>query len=724
MGPASRNCKGANRLLVAILLFAVSVTVGAFGTVALASARDAEQAFRQKDYPRVLESCARLADDGDRVCQFFMGMLYKYGWGVNRDLGIAVDWLKKSSDQDLSHAQEALGDCYLHGLGVTKDYSEALRLFRLAEKKGNLWAIYQIGLMYRNGQQVQRDLVEALRYIQSAANKGNPGAQAALADMYRLGEGVEALPDEAFQWATKSAKQGWHAGQNILALLFRDGVGVRQDSAQAIELFKLAASSGRAPVAFCNLGQLYRYGAPDMQPNLTEAMRWIEQGVRAKNLCSISVASAILGRGGKGVDANPQRAFALASEGASSNHAPSINVLGWFYRDGIGTEPNTIKAIENFQRAAALKNGDAMANLCRAFAVGNGVEKDILRAKTYCEQALAAPISPGGRKGAQDFLANLSITGNSQVDAKAPQNNQAAETVRVQQALIQENRTGDQQSQQSLQSQQADLIARLDKMQQQLAALQASANTASVSTALGKPQIVYATRRALVIGNDSYKHVSPLENAGADAKAIAQTLEGVGYQVTLRQDLDEKAFKQTLRDFRLQVQGGDEVLVYFAGHGVQVGSANFLLPVDIKGDNEEQVKDEGIELQRVLDLLRERKAKFSLAIVDACRDNPFKQSGRAIGGRGLAPTTAATGQMVMFSAGAGEQALDRLGPADQEKNGLFTRVLLREMIKPGVPVDRVLRNVRAEVVKLASSVGREQTPALYDQAVGDFYFKR
>jgi hypothetical protein len=78
----------------------------------------------------------------------------------------------------------------------------------------------------------------------------------------------------------------------------------------------------------------------------------------------------------------------------------------------------------------------------------------------------------------------------------------------------------------------------------------------------------------------------------------------------------------------------------------------------------------------------------------------------------------------MFSAGAGEQALDRLGPADQEKNGLFTRVLLREMIKPGIPVDRVLRNVRAEVVKLASSVGREQTPALYDQAVGDFYFKR
>jgi hypothetical protein len=149
-----------------------------------------------------------------------------------------------------------------------------------------------------------------------------------------------------------------------------------------------------------------------------------------------------------------------------------------------------------------------------------------------------------------------------------------------------------------------------------------------------------------------------------------------------------------------------------------------LLPTDIKGDNEEQVKDEAIQLQRILDDLQERKAKFSLAIIDACRDNPFKGSGRALGGRGLAPTTAATGQMVMFSAGTGQQALDKLGQNDKDKNGLFTRILLKEMAKPGIPVDRVLRNVRTEVVRLARSVGHEQTPALYDQAIGEFYFRQ
>ena len=79
--------------------------------------------------------------------------------------------------------------------------------------------------------------------------------------------------------------------------------------------------------------------------------------------------------------------------------------------------------------------------------------------------------------------------------------------------------------------------------------------------------------------------------------------------------------------------------------------------------------------------------------------------------------------MIIFSAGTGQQALDRLGPSDKEPNGLFTRVFLKEMQKPGIPVDSMLRQVRKEVVRLAKSVGHEQVPALYDQTVGEFYFK-
>jgi hypothetical protein len=136
------------------------------------------------------------------------------------------------------------------------------------------------------------------------------------------------------------------------------------------------------------------------------------------------------------------------------------------------------------------------------------------------------------------------------------------------------------------------------------------------------------------------------------------------------------------------------------------------------------VKDEAIPLQRILDDMTEKKAKFTLAMLDACRDNPFKGAGRSIGGnsRGLAPTSAATGQMVVFSAGAGQQALDRLGPGDKVRNGLFTRVFLQEMHRPGVSIDKIVRNVRTEVVNLARNVGHEQVPAIYDQVVGEFYF--
>jgi hypothetical protein len=80
--------------------------------------------------------------------------------------------------------------------------------------------------------------------------------------------------------------------------------------------------------------------------------------------------------------------------------------------------------------------------------------------------------------------------------------------------------------------------------------------------------------------------------------------------------------------------------------------------------------------------------------------------------------------MVVFSAGTGQQALDNLGPTDKEKNGIFTRVFIRELVKPDRTVDAVVKQVRNEVVKIAKSVGHDQVPAIYDQVVGDFYFAR
>lgn len=235
-------------------------------------------------------------------------------------------------------------------------------------------------------------------------------------------------------------------------------------------------------------------------------------------------------------------------------------------------------------------------------------------------------------------------------------------------------------------------------------------------------QPVQARRLALVIGNDSYQHADRLNNARTDAKAVAAVLSATSFTVTLKQDLTLQAMKEALRTFKAQISGGDEVVFYYSGHGVQLDGNNYLIPIDTAGQNPDQIKDDSLSLQRVLDDMQDQKAKFTLAIIDACRDDPFKGNGRAIRSRGLAPVTAATGQMVLYSAGAGQEALDNLGGGDKDPNGVFTRVLIKEMRKPGVPAEQVLKSVRDQVVQMAKSVHHEQVPALYDQSIGEFYF--
>jgi hypothetical protein len=263
------------------------------------------------------------------------------------------------------------------------------------------------------------------------------------------------------------------------------------------------------------------------------------------------------------------------------------------------------------------------------------------------------------------------------------------------------------------------------KKEQEMANLRAELERMRRQTSQTEVSTVLARRKALVIGNDAYKHISPLSKAVADAKAMAESLEKVGYTVTLKSNLTEREMKTTLRTFKSEVDAGDEVTFFFAGHGVEIAKENYLIPIDVAGDNPDQVRDETIALQRILDDMSEKKVKLTLALVDACRNNPFKSNGRAIGsGRGLAPTTPATGQMVVFSAGTGQEALDVLGPGDKNKNGVFTRVFIREMLKPDRTVDTVTREVREEVVRLAKSVNHDQVPAIYDQVVGKFYFSR
>jgi hypothetical protein len=117
-------------------------------------------------------------------------------------------------------------------------------------------------------------------------------------------------------------------------------------------------------------------------------------------------------------------------------------------------------------------------------------------------------------------------------------------------------------------------------------------------------------------------------------------------------DAYHDAMNEALRRFRASIVGGDEAVFSYAGHAVELDDVNYLLPTDIRDDNDERVANDALALQRVLSGLAAQKPRFSLVIIDACRDNPFEGKTRNVATRGLVPAAAAVkGQMIIYSAG-------------------------------------------------------------------------
>ena len=234
---------------------------------------------------------------------------------------------------------------------------------------------------------------------------------------------------------------------------------------------------------------------------------------------------------------------------------------------------------------------------------------------------------------------------------------------------------------------------------------------------------VHAKRLALVMGNDNYTSVTKLQKAGNDATAMARELKAAGFAVQLHKDLNYRGMVKAVEVFANSITGGDEVVVFFAGHGVQIRNGSYLLPIDIEASSESEVEKTAYELNALSDKISEAKPGFSLLMVDACRDNPLKAKGRSVESvRGLSAIEPAKGQMVVYSASRGQQALDRLNNKDANPNSVFTRELIARMKQPGLKIEDLMRQVQDAVESLAKTVHHEQRPAVYNEARGHFYF--
>ena len=231
-------------------------------------------------------------------------------------------------------------------------------------------------------------------------------------------------------------------------------------------------------------------------------------------------------------------------------------------------------------------------------------------------------------------------------------------------------------------------------------------------------------RVALVIGNNDYQHAKKLDNAVADAQAFRRELETRGFDVVYRENANRRTMNSAMEEFMGKLSTDTVGMIFYSGHGVQINGANYLVPTDLLAKVPADFVYDAVDLGKLIDRVAKTQAKFSLAVIDACRDNPFQGNGRDIGGtRGLvAPTGDATGVMIVYAAGANQKALDRLGETDRDPNGLFTREFLKAIRVPGLTVQEAVNQIKAAVIAQAKSVGYVQTPSIYDQSVGTFYF--
>jgi len=220
---------------------------------------------------------------------------------------------------------------------------------------------------------------------------------------------------------------------------------------------------------------------------------------------------------------------------------------------------------------------------------------------------------------------------------------------------------------------------------------------------------------ALVIGNEEYSNATNLRNPVNDANAISSTLKQLGFKVYKYTNLTQTELIRKIDNFGDRLTENSVSLFYYAGHGLQVGRINYLVPTNSHPKSEQDIEYQCVKAGRILAKMKNAKTAVNILILDACRDNPFERSwNRGSKTQGLATMTAPAGTIISFSADANQTAGDGIG-----NHGLFTEELLKNMVIPNLEIEEVFKRTRISVMRKS---GNKQEPAEYNKMTGDFYF--
>ncbi len=224
---------------------------------------------------------------------------------------------------------------------------------------------------------------------------------------------------------------------------------------------------------------------------------------------------------------------------------------------------------------------------------------------------------------------------------------------------------------------------------------------------------------ALVIGNSHYAQAETLPNPVRDADAMVKALQQLGFKVLPYLDVKRQDMRYALRAFKRELSPGAVAVFFYAGHGIQVGRENYLLPVDTDIAEEYEVPDEGLSLSSVLRAIRAADTKLGIVMLDACRNNPFERSirgaTRSTGeGQGLAAVDAVRGTLLSYATQPGNVAVDGAG-----EHSPYTKALLRFMLDPGLTVQDMFNRVGLSVLEQTKY---QQEPWLSVSPIPNFCF--
>ncbi len=260
------------------------------------------------------------------------------------------------------------------------------------------------------------------------------------------------------------------------------------------------------------------------------------------------------------------------------------------------------------------------------------------------------------------------------------------------------------------------------------------------------PVVLQAHKRAIFIGNNQYDE-NPLSKCVNDARSMQHIFSKIGYRLVYDFDLNSEKMHKLFERFKSDIEEGDELLIYFSGHGAQVNSEIYLTPVDSPNNMLEAFSTHFINLDKEMDDMLACGAKMVVAIVDACRNQlriDYQNLGQAAYEQGMEDALKmmheksssskfaknefvseispellkSKGKAILFASSHGTYSYDSWhGP--ELTNGVFTHFFLKEVVKPGRTITEVIERVRGLVSEYTDG---QQIPAFHNNLPGDYYF--